>query len=417
MDSTDSNVAPQGPMEHAPDPPGFDDQVMLPVSQRNLDIILTAAKIEVARADQAKCNAEAVRKLAQDMAGQRARRSNGQGPPPGHPAAEPGPHFNEGKGQSPEAPAHPDAMPIADFLQEETQPLDWLVDDVILAGGLSMISAKPKVGKSVLATALLSSVGLGLNFIGRQTRKAACLYLSIDQARAITQVRFRTMFEHSTELPDLYVETSVSENVQDRLNWLRDQVTRLNLSLVVIDTLAVFLPHLFGSGKMSDGGYTSGLDSMNELRKISADTGAHVCVVHHDKKGESEYGEGILGSTSLLGAIDTHINLGRDVNGRHISIMHRHGGDLDKTYYALDEYGHPVIAGNAADLKAEKLSSEIVEFLANHPESTTEDIKRGVTGSDGMVLNALKQLIRIDKVTQTGTGRKGDPYKSSLKNG
>ena len=57
-------------------------------------------------------------------------------------------------------------------LQDKTlPPMKWLIDDLLPVGGVVMLSAKPKMGKSFLAIQLALSVASGGEFLGFQAHK------------------------------------------------------------------------------------------------------------------------------------------------------------------------------------------------------------------------------------------------------
>jgi hypothetical protein len=63
--------------------------------------------------------------------------------------------------------------PLGDLLKEPEEKVSWLLADKLPAGGISVMSAKPKVGKSTLARCLAVAVGKGEPFLGGVTQRPA----------------------------------------------------------------------------------------------------------------------------------------------------------------------------------------------------------------------------------------------------
>ena len=59
-------------------------------------------------------------------------------------------------------------------LMTATENVRWLVDDMLTVGGLSIVVAKPKAGKSTLARCLALAVARGGAMVGPQRRARRC---------------------------------------------------------------------------------------------------------------------------------------------------------------------------------------------------------------------------------------------------
>src|SRR5439155_21849789 len=58
---------------------------------------------------------------------------------------------------------------LDDLMSEPEEPVSWLLEGILPAGGLSLLAAKPKVGKSTLARNLALAVARGDEFLNRIT--------------------------------------------------------------------------------------------------------------------------------------------------------------------------------------------------------------------------------------------------------
>ena len=65
-----------------------------------------------------------------------------------------------------------------ELLDQPTEEVRWLWDGILLQGGMSLLIAKPKVGKSTLARCLAVAVSRGSPFLGRKTVQAPVVSVS-----------------------------------------------------------------------------------------------------------------------------------------------------------------------------------------------------------------------------------------------
>ena len=82
---------------------------------------------------------------------------------------------------------------LGDLLDEEDEEVEWLVADHLPAGGVSMVVAKPKVGKSTMARCLALAVARGSNFLNCETSQGSVLYLALEEKRSEVRRHFRVM--------------------------------------------------------------------------------------------------------------------------------------------------------------------------------------------------------------------------------
>jgi hypothetical protein len=59
----------------------------------------------------------------------------------------------------------------------------WIWDGILPAGGMSLLVAKPKVGKTTLAFNLAVAVSRGEEFLGRKTTQGPVVYLALEEKK------------------------------------------------------------------------------------------------------------------------------------------------------------------------------------------------------------------------------------------
>jgi protein-S-isoprenylcysteine O-methyltransferase Ste14 len=82
---------------------------------------------------------------------------------------------------------------IGELLSRPEVPPDFLVDGLLVRGTVSVVVAKPKVGKSTFARGLALAVARGEPFLGRITRQGACIYLALEERHEEITADFRAM--------------------------------------------------------------------------------------------------------------------------------------------------------------------------------------------------------------------------------
>lgn len=242
----------------------------------------------------------------------------------------------------PETPA-PDSVDLLrgwDSLMAEP-PVEWLVQDLLPVGGLSLIVAGPKVGKSTLLRELLASHGSGGGpFLGRENRHGGSfLYIALDEHPSMIR-------DHFVKLATVYAEDALSASANFVTQpvapaQLPDLIEQSGANLVAIDTLGQYV-----TGIEKGGEYFEWTAAMQALRKAATETGAHICMLHHARKAGGSRGLSTLGSQAISGGVDTIIELQAHYNKvtgtytRSVASTNRAGKDIPKTGLDLDpEHG------------------------------------------------------------------------------
>lgn len=310
----------------------------------------------------------------------------------------------------PEA-AEPQFISLKELFDMPDEKIDWLVDGLLIAGGFSLLVAKPKVGKSTLARNLALTVAQGSPFWGRATQQGLVIYMAPEEKLSEVKRHFRTMGATGQEPISLFPTTIPSLGEIRRLAALKKP------KLIIIDSL-------FRLARIHDGNdYAEVYRALEPLVALARETGAHLLCVHHAGKFDRDGGDSILGSTALYAAVDTALFLKRTDRYRTVRSSQRYGEDLPETVLLFDPQTGMVSLGQTREQDEEvRIAEAMLERLSleeddtEHGKSLTQPELEAVV--EGRILHkrkALKALIDGGKVERTGKGIKGEPFRYGLK--
>ena len=194
---------------------------------------------------------------------------------------------------------------LSDLLKEPNEDIAYLGKIPLIKGGLSILAAKPKVGKSTLARNLTYALAKGdLSFLGRNiTSSGAVVYLALEEKRSEVKKHFLRMGA-SEHLP-IFIHTGSAP--EKAIEELRKAIIESKAILAIVDPLQrlIRLPDL--------NDYSSVSLALEPLMQIARETGCHILLVHHANKGiPREGGDSILGSTAIFGSVDCALIMKRN---------------------------------------------------------------------------------------------------------
>jgi AAA domain len=293
---------------------------------------------------------------------------------------------------------------LGDLMREPEEQVSWLLEGILPAGGLSLLAAKPKTGKSTLARCLALAVARGDQFLGRSTQKGAVIYLALEEKRSEVRGHFRAMGASGEE--DIYIHAAHAP--ADALQAIREEIEARKPALLTIDPLLRFT-------RVKDGNdYAQVTAALEPILILARESGAHVLLVHHLGKGErAEPTDGILGSTALFAAVDSALVIKWTEKFRTLQSRQRYGEDLVETVLNFDPEPRLLsIGGTREEAEIQAVIGEILEFLrAAEGQETEPEIMEGVEGKTKFVRRALRLLVEQGKVSREGGGRRGDPFR------
>lgn len=199
---------------------------------------------------------------------------------------------------------------MLDFDQMESlPPPSWLVHELIVDDGLSVIYGDPGAGKSFIALDLALRIAHGMDWHGRPTIQTGVLYIAGEGSRGLARRIKGWRKKHAMEgvdAPFLLLPVAVElldESQRGKLLRSIDAAIEragFRIGLINVDTISRSLGGADENGQEAMGSFVKACDA------IRRHAGGSLLGVHHSGKDRDR---GMRGSTVLLGACDAVIRL------------------------------------------------------------------------------------------------------------
>ncbi|MCZ6652648.1 MAG: AAA family ATPase [Planctomycetota bacterium] len=282
-----------------------------------------------------------------------------------------------------------------ELLGEPDEEKPWIVENLLPAGGLSLLVAKPKVGKSTTARSLAVSVALGESFLGRACAASPVIYLALEDKRQEIRDHFRAMRASGCNI--LVHVGAAPVNVKTAIEGLYTLIEEHRPGLIIIDTLLRFL-------RLKDANdYAMVTNALDPILNLSRLTACHIMALHHAPKSERSDADNCLGSTAFFGTVDTMFLMSRTSVGRTLKSTQRYGKDLPETHLEMDSETRRISAFSVDGLVAKaarRPETTILELLQDKPLSETA-IRSLVKGDNRRIAAVLQQMVKEGRVQRT----------------
>ena len=210
--------------------------------------------------------------------------------------------------QPPPKPAKTIKIESWDTIQDE--PVEWLIEGVIPKGSFTALYGPPGSFKSFIALDIAEAIATGRTWMGREVKQTgAVLYLAGEGFGGIgARIKACKMHHQTQDGAPIYIvrhQLNLRSSAED-FNALMIAVvqlveqTGLEFSLAIVDTLA----RAFGGGNENSsedmGAFITAMGKVQEFLNCA------LMVLHHSGKDAAK---GLRGHSSLLGAVDTELEL------------------------------------------------------------------------------------------------------------
>jgi hypothetical protein len=196
-----------------------------------------------------------------------------------------------------------------DSIQDE--PVKWMIDKVLPVGSFSALFGPPGSFKSFIALDIAEAIATGRQWMGNEVTEAGAVLYICGEGFGGVGARIKACKQHhgTEDGAPIYVirhQLNLRSSVED-FNALMlavemlVQQTGINFKLIIIDTLA----RAFGGGNENDSADMGAfISSCGRIQSIVQDCA--LMILHHSGKDATK---GLRGHSSLLGAVDTELEL------------------------------------------------------------------------------------------------------------
>jgi hypothetical protein len=196
-----------------------------------------------------------------------------------------------------------------DSIQDE--PVKWLIHSVIPVGAFTALYGPPGSFKSFIALDIAEAIATGRPWMGNEvTEKGAVLYICGEGFGGVgARIKACKQHHQTEDGAPIYVirhQLNLRASVED-FNALMVSIetlvmeTGINFKMIIVDTLA----RAFGGGNENDSSDMGAfITACGRIQQIVQDCA--LMILHHSGKDASK---GLRGHSSLLGAVDTELEL------------------------------------------------------------------------------------------------------------
>lgn len=291
-----------------------------------------------------------------------------------------------------------------DVMNATPEHIPWLVENLLLEVGLSMLVGKPKTGKSTFVRQLSVAVSEGLKFLARETLASDVLYFVLEGPKGVVghhlkklgytgaKKKIRIVYEPMPYQGDLGLK---------KLEATLALPQNADVRLVIIDPVKKFL-------RTADSNNPDEVSlALEKLEDVAKKFSVHIMFLTHAKKRVSDdSGDAAIGATNFRGGTDTNMLLVKKPGGeRTFETEQRWGIGIEPTFVHFDEERGEISLGqlveDAADSARERrlqetrarIEKEIWDVIAAIPSATQKDILAGVQGKTTTILDVLNSMI------------------------
>jgi hypothetical protein len=270
----------------------------------------------------------------------------------------------------------------ANDVGREYEDIDWIVDDLIPEQAVGMIFGASGTFKSFIAIDLCCHMANGMDFIGKETRKAPVLYLASEGGAGIYRRIQAWHSRHGLPISDdiWLVTTPLILTVKEQLEALVAAMHRMKVkpALVVIDTLS----QTFAGDENSSNDIASYIRAINT--DVRAQFGCSAIIIHHTGHNASDRPRG---SSAMMANLDFLLGVFKPdpeaLTARVTVAKQKDGDKLDDIYFTME---HMPLGTN----KKGKPASSLV--------STYNDALRAAGGKTSKYDIVLMNLLESGKI-------------------
>lgn len=206
--------------------------------------------------------------------------------------------------------------PISSLLSYNFPPTRWIVEGILPAEGLTIMSAAPGSFKTwVMLEIALSVTNDRKLFDTYETSKTSVLLVDEESGPRLLQERFNKLGA-AKDLDVYYISRSGRKVTQEYIDDLLSVCVEKQIGLVMFDSLVRL--------HTGDENTSKDMSQLFDLFKQLTDNGLGILIAHHNRKsmpGSFNPSGDMRGSSDILAAVDCHMALSRQANSDYIAVQ------------------------------------------------------------------------------------------------
>jgi hypothetical protein len=300
------------------------------------------------------------------------------------------------KPQQADKPKPTKTIKIESWDEIQDEPVEWLIEGVIPAGSFTALYGPPGSFKSFIALDIAEAIATGRSWMGKEVRQTgAVLYLAGEGFGGIGARIKACKLHHQTEDgAPIYIvrhQLNLRSSAED-FNALMLAVVQLveqtgmEFQLAIVDTLA----RAFGGGNENSsedmGAFITAMGKVQEFLNCA------LMVLHHSGKDAAK---GLRGHSSLLGAVDTELELLRfddQMKGVLTISKQKDGADNERFGFEMVEVEiRPAGLG---------LTEAVVSLAVQASDSAVNEMPKNTKNNIGGGKNQTIQMTSLETVVK-----------------
>jgi hypothetical protein len=285
-----------------------------------------------------------------------------------------------------------------DSIQDE--PVKWLIHSVIPVGAFTALYGPPGSFKSFIALDIAESIATGRTWMGNEViEQGAVLYICGEGFGGVgARIKACKQHHQTEDGAPIYVirhQLNLRASVED-FNALMIAIENLvselgiNFKMIIVDTLA----RAFGGGNENDSADMGAfITACGRIQQIVQDCA--LMILHHSGKDQSR---GLRGHSSLLGAVDTELELLRfEESMKGVITVSKQKDGQDNTRIGFEMVSIELAAPN----KSLHIGDAVTSLAVQASElGSFDSAKKDGKGNSGkgknqrLVMNSLESVVK-----------------------
>lgn len=296
----------------------------------------------------------------------------------------------------------------AEIMDKEYPELQFIIENIQPAEGLTILAGKPKKGKSWMALGLALAIASGGKAFGRYDVEAGdVLYLALEDSERRIKSRLKKILAPGESSPKrLNFITALpklepSALLEQLKEWRQDNP---EAKAIIIDTLAKIQP----PSKRNGNAYNEEYTFLGAYQRMALDAGIAVIMIHHTRKaGDDDVFTTISGSTGITGAADVLMVVEASGIGADTRKLHITGRDIDERSLVMsfkDSIWTQIADGEeGAEVLLSTERRKVLEILRETNYLSAKEIEEKLQKPQATVCKLLRSMVEAEQIYQAGT--------------